>query len=108
MSFVILILSAGAVPGEMSGSGNLTEEPGLNSTEKASRNYFDSDSGLICIAAGKISGYEEIIPADDLVENITFLTDSPNRNSLLYGQQTESTFCILLKETNPMVSNLIE
>jgi len=36
-----------------------------------------SDSGLICIAAGKTSDYEEIISADDLVEDITFLTDSP-------------------------------
>jgi Tol biopolymer transport system component len=77
MSFLILILPAGAVPGELSGSGNLTEEPGLNSTENVSRNYFDSDSGLICIAAGKVSDSENIIPADDLVENITFLTDSP-------------------------------
>lgn len=76
ISIVILILPAGAVPGELSEFGNYTEVSGLNKTENASRNYFDSDSGLVCIAAGKTSNNEEIISADDLVEDITFLTDS--------------------------------
>lgn len=77
ISIVILILPVGAVPGELFEFGNFTEESGLNNTKNASRFYFDSDSGLVCIAAGKTVEHGEIIPADDLVEEITFFTDSP-------------------------------
>ncbi|WP_269849113.1 TolB family protein [Methanosarcina horonobensis] len=77
MFIVILILPVEAVPGELSEFGNFTGGSGLNKTENASRNYFDSDSGLICIDAGKTVEYGEIISSDDLVEEITFLTDSP-------------------------------
>lgn len=77
MSILILVLPVEAAPGELFEFGNYTEGSGLNKIENASRNYFDSDSGLICIAAGKTSDNEEIISADDLVEDITFLTDSP-------------------------------
>lgn len=79
MSVLIIILPVGAVPDELSGFGNLTEGSGLNRIENASRNYFDSDSGLICIAAGKISNNEEVVSADKLVEDVTFLTDSPEK-----------------------------
>jgi TolB protein len=74
---VILVLPIEALPNELSEYNNFTEGSGLNKTENASRHYFDSDSGLICVAAGKTAEYEEIISANDLVEEITFLTDSP-------------------------------
>lgn len=77
MFTVILILPAGAVPGELSEFGNYTDVSGLNSTENVSQNYFDSDSSLICIAAGKTVDNGKIISADNFVEEITFLTDSP-------------------------------
>lgn len=77
MSIVILILPAGAVPGELSEFGNYTDGSGLNSTENDSRSYFYSDIGSICIAAGKIVDNGKIISADNFVEEITFLTDSP-------------------------------
>lgn len=77
MSIVILVLPVEAVTNELAEYGNFTGGSGLNKTENASRNYFDSDSGLICIAAGNTSGSEEIISADDLVEDITFLTAGP-------------------------------
>lgn len=77
ISIVILILPVEAVPGELSEFGNFTEGSGLNKTENASRFYFDSDPGLVCIAAGKTVEHGEIISADDLVEEITFFTDSP-------------------------------
>lgn len=105
ISVLIIILPVGAVPDELSGFGNLTEGPGLNRIENASRNYFDSDSGLICIAAGKISNNEEVVSADDFVEDVTFLTDSPERSCLLYGQQTVNISFILLKETDQMILN---
>lgn len=77
MFIVILVLPVEAVTNELSEYGNFTEESGLNKTENASRNYFDSGSGLICIAAGKTTDNGETISADSVVEEITFLTDSP-------------------------------
>lgn len=74
---VILILPVEAVSNELSVSGNFTEGPELNNTENSSINYFDLDSGLICIAAGKIADNSEIISADNIVEEIAFLTGSP-------------------------------
>jgi len=74
---VILVLPVEAVPNELSEYDNFTEGLGLNKTSNASRYYFGSDSGLICVAAGKTVDSGEIISADDLVEEITFLTDSP-------------------------------
>jgi TolB protein len=75
MFIVILVLPVEAVPNELYEFGNFTERSGLNKTENASINYFDSGSGLICTAAGKTSDYEEIISTDDLVEDINFLTN---------------------------------
>lgn len=77
MFIVILVLPVEAVTNELSEYGNFTEESGLNKTENASRNYFDSGSGLICIAAGKTTDNGETISEDSVVEEITFLTDSP-------------------------------
>jgi len=74
---VILVLPVEAVPNELSEYGNFTEESGLNKTSNASRYYLDSDSGLICVAAGKTADSGEIVSADGLMEEITFLTDSP-------------------------------
>lgn len=74
---VILVLPIEAVPNELSEYDNLTEGSGLNKTENASSYYFNFDSGLICVEAGKTSDHAEIISADDLVEEISFLTDSP-------------------------------
>lgn len=76
MFIVILVLPVEAVTSELSEHGNFTEGSGLNKTENASRNYFDFGSGLICIAAGKTTDNGEIISADNIVEEITFLTDS--------------------------------
>ncbi len=77
MFIVILVLPVEAVTNELSEYGNFTEGSGLNKTENASRIYFDSGSGLICIAAGKTTDNGEIISADNIVEEITFLTESP-------------------------------
>lgn len=77
MLIVILVLPVEAVPNELSEYDNFTEGSGLNKTGNASRYYFDSDSGLICVAAGKTAENGEIISANDLVEEITYLTDSP-------------------------------
>lgn len=77
MFIVILVLPVEAVTNELSGYGNFTEGSGLNRSENASINYFDTDSGLICVTAGKTVDNGEIIPADRLVEEITYLTDSP-------------------------------
>jgi len=74
---IILVLPVEAVPDELSEYDNFTEESGLNRTSNASRYYFGSDSGLICVAAGKTVDSGKIIFANDLVEEITFLTDSP-------------------------------
>jgi Tol biopolymer transport system component len=74
---VILVLPIEAVPNELSEYDNFTEGSGLNKTENASKYYFDSDSGSICVVAGKTAEYGEIISSDELVEEITFLTDSP-------------------------------
>lgn len=75
LSLVLLVLPAGAEPDAVSGYYNATVEPGWNETQNASE-YFDSDLGSGCVAAGKIDGYGEEISADGLVEKITFLTDS--------------------------------
>ena len=77
MFIVILVLPVDAVTSELSGYGNFTEGSGLNRSENASINYFDSDSGSICVTAGKTVDNGEIIPADRIVEEITYLTDSP-------------------------------
>lgn len=74
---VILVLPIEAVPNELSEYDNFTEGSGLNKTENASKYYFDSDSGLVCVVAGKNTEYGEIISSDELVEEIAFLTDSP-------------------------------
>ncbi|AKB37406.1 Periplasmic component of the Tol biopolymer transport system-like protein precursor [Methanosarcina siciliae C2J] len=78
---VILVLPVEAVPNELSEYDNFTEDSGLNKTSNASRYYFDSDFGLICVAAGKTVDSGEIISADELVEEITFLTDRPESES---------------------------
>ncbi len=54
----------------------LMEEDGENITQNASY-YFNSDSGSNCIATGEVKGYGKEIDAYGLVENVTFLTDSP-------------------------------
>ena len=87
LSFALLILPAGAEPGAASRYGDSTEETGWNVTQdasdwwnvtqNASQNYSYSDSGLIYVAAGEAKGYGEEIYSDGLVENVTFLTDSP-------------------------------
>ncbi|RXA17405.1 hypothetical protein EQO05_12205 [Methanosarcina sp. MSH10X1] len=77
LSLVFLTLPAGAEPETVSGYGNFTGEPGWNVTQNTSQNYFYSDSGLICVVTGEVEGYGEEIYPEDLVENITFLTDSP-------------------------------
>ncbi|WP_410509522.1 hypothetical protein RSJ42_04695 [Methanosarcina hadiensis] len=77
MFIVILVLPVDAATSELSGYGNFTEGSGLNRSENASINYFDSDSGSICVTAGKTVDNGEIIPADRIVEEITYLTDSP-------------------------------
>ncbi|MHC1753879.1 MAG: hypothetical protein AB9861_00310 [Methanosarcina sp.] len=76
MFIVTFLLPVEAVPGELSEYGNFTDASGSNVTENASRNYFDSDSGLICVVAGKTAEYGEVISANNFVEEITFLTDS--------------------------------
>ncbi|WP_440948621.1 TolB family protein [Methanosarcina sp. T3] len=73
----ILVLPVEAVPNELSEYDNFTGESGLNKASNASRYYFNSDSGLICVAAGKTVDSGEIVSADEFVEEITFLTDSP-------------------------------
>lgn len=77
MFIVILVMPMEAATNELSEYGNFTEGSGLNRSENASTNYLDSDSGLICVTAGKTVDNGEIIPADNLVEEITYLTDSP-------------------------------
>jgi Tol biopolymer transport system component len=77
LSFVLLFLPAGAEPDTVPGYNNTTVEPGWNETQNASYYYFDSDSIPGCVAAGTVDGYGEVISAEGLVEEIVFLTDSP-------------------------------
>ncbi|MGB9938972.1 TolB family protein [Methanosarcina sp.] len=77
LSLVFLTSPASAGPGAVSEYGNFTGGPGWNTTQNASENYFYSDSGLICVVTGEVGGYGEEIYPDGLVEDITFLTDSP-------------------------------
>ena len=58
------------------GYDNTTGENGENITQNASY-YFNSDSGSSCIATGEVEGYGKEIYAYGLVENVTFLTNSP-------------------------------
>jgi len=101
LSLVFLTPPAGAGPGAVSEYGNSTGEPGWNTTQNASENYFYSDSGLICVVTGEVGGYGEEIYPDGLVENITFLTDSPeselfpvwtaNGNYIVYTVQRDGS-----------------
>jgi Tol biopolymer transport system component len=77
LSFVLLFLPAGAEPDTVLGYNNTTLEPGWNETQNASYYYFDSDSVPGCVVAEGINIYGEVISADGLVEEISFLTDSP-------------------------------
>lgn len=77
LSLVLLTLPAGAGPGDVSGYGNFTENIGWNETQNASDYYFNSNSSLSCFAAEDVEDDGEEISADGLVEEITFLTDSP-------------------------------
>jgi len=77
LSLVFLTLPVGAERDIVSEYGNFTGEPGWNVTQNASQNYSYSDSGLISDAAGEVEGYQEKTYAGGLVENVTFLTDSP-------------------------------
>lgn len=77
LTLVLLTLPAGAEPIDVSGYGNFTGEPGWNITQNTSHNYFYSDSGSVCVATGEAEGIGEEVYADSFVENITFLTDSP-------------------------------
>jgi len=77
LALVLLTLPAGAGPIDVSDHGNFTGEPGWNTTQNTSHNYFYSDSGLVCVATGEAEGIGEEIYADNFIENITFLTDSP-------------------------------
>ncbi|WP_095644852.1 TolB family protein [Methanosarcina spelaei] len=75
LAFVLLTLPAGAEPGVVSDYGNFTEVLGWNGTQNASQNYY-SDSNWTYVSE-KVEGYEEETYADNAVENITFLTDTP-------------------------------
>lgn len=77
LSLVFLTLPAGAGPDAMSGYGNFTGESGWNATQNASDYYFNSSSNWSCFTAGEIEGYVEEIAPDDIVEEVTFLTHSP-------------------------------
>ena len=58
------------------GYDNTNGGDGENITQNASY-YFNSDSGSNCTATGEVKGYGKEIDAYGLVENVTFLTDSP-------------------------------
>lgn len=75
--FVLLTLPVGAGSSDVSEYGNFTGETVWNTTQNASQNYSYSDSDLTDVVAGEAEGYGEEIYSDTLVENITFLTDSP-------------------------------
>lgn len=75
-TFVFLTLPAGAEPGVLYDYGNFTEESGWNVTQNTSHTYLYSDSNQTYVS-GEVEGYEEETYADNPVENITFLTDSP-------------------------------
>lgn len=75
--FVLLTLPAGTEPSVVSDYGNFTEEPGWNVTQNASQNYFYSDSNMTYFPTEEVEGYEKETYAANPVENITFLTDSP-------------------------------
>ena len=77
LSLLLLTLPAEAGPGTVFGYGNFTGEPGWNATQNASDYYFNSSSNWSCFTAGEIKEYAGEIPADGIVEEITFLTDSP-------------------------------
>jgi len=71
------MLPAVAEPSVVSDYGNFTEESGWGVTQNASQNYFYSNSNLTYVPTGEVEGYEEETYANSPVENITFLTDSP-------------------------------
>jgi TolB protein len=77
LTFVLLTLPAGTEPSVVSDYGNFTEGSGWNVTQNASQNYFYSDSNLTYVPTGEVKDYEEETYAANPVENITFLTDSP-------------------------------
>ena len=77
LTFVLLTLPAVTEPSSISDYGNFTEESGWSIAQNDSQNDFYSDSNLTYVQTGEVEGYEEETYADSPVENITFLTDSP-------------------------------
>lgn len=76
LTFVLLTLPAVAEPSIVSDYGDFTEESGWDVAQNVSQNYFDSDLNISYVPNGEIEGYEEAY-ANSPVENITFLTNSP-------------------------------
>jgi TolB protein len=99
LSFMLLVLPALADPDPVSGYDNNTVEPEWNEIQNSSY-YFNSNTGLGCVAAGEAANSGEEVSAEYLVEGITFLTNSteselfpvwtPDGNYIMYTVKNES------------------
>lgn len=101
LSLVLFTLPIGAGQNSISMYGNFTGGQGLSTTQNALENYLYSDLGLSCVAADKFEGSGEEIHVEGLVEEIIFLTDSPESelfpvwtadgNSIIYTIQSNES-----------------